>query len=178
MRQRTHDNPSRALIRRSTAILAAVSCVLALAGCGASHKSSSTTGSKEHSKAVAFASCMRANGVPSFPDPAAGGSGVNLAGTGIDPQAPAFKSAREACAKFSPGGARGVQATEAQFLSALAFAKCMRTHGFPAFPDPTRFDAPPGPILVVGSGLFFRVSSSFDPNTSAAKKAMGACGAR
>jgi hypothetical protein len=39
---------------------------------------------------IAFSKCMRANGVTNFPDPP-GGGGVNIAGTGISPQAPAFK---------------------------------------------------------------------------------------
>jgi hypothetical protein len=120
---------------------------------------------------------MRAHGVPTFPDPNQGGGGVNLAGTGINPQSPAFKSARVACAQLAPGGAAGgVKATETQFLAALKFAKCMRTHGFASFPDPTRVDAPPGPILIVGPGLFFRVRSNFDPTAPAAKAAVAACG--
>ena len=52
---------------------------------------------------------------------------------------------------------------------------CMRTHGFSDFPDPTRFDSPPGPILIVGQGLFFRVSPGFDPNTPAVHRALVAC---
>lgn len=122
---------------------------------------------------------MRVHGVPSFPDPSGGGGGINLAGTGINPQSPAFKSARTACARLAPGGvAGGVRATESQFLAALRFAECMRAHGFPGFPDPTRSDSPPGPILIVGPGLFFRVSPSFDPDTPAVKRAVAACGGR
>jgi hypothetical protein len=71
-----------------------------------------------------------------------------------------------------------VQATESQFLAALKFAKCMRTHGFSSFPDPTRFDSPPGPILIIGPGLFFRVSPTFDPNTSAVSRAVAVCEVR
>jgi len=119
---------------------------------------------------------MRGHGVPSFPDPAAGG-GFDL-GSGIDPRSPAFKSARRACAQLAPERGGGVQASESQFLAALRFAKCMRAHGFPDFPDPTRVDSPPGPILIVGQGLFFRVSPTFDPNTSAVNRAVAACGVR
>jgi hypothetical protein len=122
---------------------------------------------------------MRAHGVPSFPDPSGGGGGINLPGTGINPQSPAFKSARRACARLAPGGAPGgVRATESQFLAALRFAKCMRVNRFPSFPDPTRVDSPPGPILIIGNGLFFRVSANFDPNTPAIHRAVAACGQR
>ena len=48
--------------------------------------------------AIASAKCMRAHGVPNFPDPEFlpnGGNGVVL--NGIDTQAPAFKRAQAAC---------------------------------------------------------------------------------
>lgn len=157
--------------------LAAVGSAVALAACGSSYQSSSATGSGSSSSALALANCMRAHGVPSFPDPAAGGGGVNLAGTGINPESPAFKSARQACAKLVPAASpEGVRATENQFLAAVTFSKCMRAHGFPDFPDPTRADSPPGPILIIGPGLFFRVSPSFDPNTPAVERSVAACG--
>ena len=128
------------------------------------------------SLALEFATCMRAHGVPSFPDPSGGGGGVDLAGTGINPQSPAFKSARQACARFAPQrGPGGIEATESQFLAAVAFAKCMRAHGYSDFPDPSRSDSPPGPILIIGPGLFFRVSSSFDPNAPAVARSMAGC---
>ena len=85
--------------------LAAVSCVVALAACGSSHRPSSTTGSRTSSPAIEFADCMRAHGVPSFPDPSEGGGPTNLAGTGT----PAFKSASRACARLAPGGTGGVR---------------------------------------------------------------------
>jgi hypothetical protein len=158
-------------------ILATVSCAVAVSACGSSQTASKSTGSASHSRALQLANCMRAHGVPSFPDPPAGGGGVNLEGSGINPQSPAFQSARDACAKLAPGGGPGrVLATESQFLAALRFARCMRSHGFPEFPDPTRSDSPPGPILIVGPGLFYRVSVSFDPNAPIAKRAFAACG--
>jgi hypothetical protein len=154
--------------------LAAVGCALAVAACGSSQKSSSSTDAS-HSQELEFANCMRSHGVPSFPDPSTGGGGVNLAGTGISPQSPAFRSARLACAHLAPRGAGGIRSTEGQFLAAVRFAKCMRVHGFPDFPDPTHSDSPPGPILVAANDMFFRVTTSFDPNTPAAKRAFAAC---
>lgn len=164
---------------RARNLLAVVSCVVAVAACGSSHTPSTATDALSGSRALQFADCMRAHGVPSFPDPGGGGGGIDLAGTGINPQSPAFKSARKACARLAPGGAPGgVRATENQFLTALRFAKCMRVNGFPSFPDPTRVDSPPGPILIIGNGLFFRVSPNFDPNTPVVHRAVAACGQR
>lgn len=168
----------RGLVRRNLWIsLAALNCAVALAACGSSHKPSGKTGSETHSPALEFATCMRAHGVPSFPDPTAGGGGFDL-DPGINPQSPAFTAARRACAQLAPGGAGGAQATASQFLAALKFARCMRVNGFPSFPDPTRVDAPPGPILIIGNGLFFHVSASYDPDTPAVHRAVAACGQR
>jgi hypothetical protein len=49
---------------------------------------------------LAFARCMRSNGVPNFPDPRFGAAGAQkIAGgpNGIDPQAPAFRHAVASC---------------------------------------------------------------------------------
>ncbi len=52
--------------------------------------------------ALKYGECMRSNGVPNFPDPKVqsgpnGGVGVQIGGSGIDPQAPAFKAAQQKC---------------------------------------------------------------------------------
>jgi hypothetical protein len=155
--------------------LAAASCAIALAACGSSHNPSGSTAAS-HSVALELASCMRSHGVPNFPGPGGGGGGIDLAGTGINPQSPAFKSAQRACRHLAPAGAGGVVATESQFLAAVRFAKCMRVHGFPDFPDPTHSDSPPGPILVGANGMFFRLKDvSFDPNSPTAKRAFAGC---
>lgn len=173
--------PARKRTTPRPAVIAAlaIGCAAAVGACGSSGHSASSSHSSASPAGIKFADCMRAHGVPSFPDPGGGGGGFNLDGTGINPQSPAFKSARVACAQFAPArGAGGVRATESQFLAALAFAKCMRVHGFPEFPDPTRVDGPPGPILIVANGLFFRVSPSFDPTAPAVTRGMTACGQR
>jgi hypothetical protein len=153
--------------------IAAIAVGLVLAACGSSGKPSTTAARTD--LALSFARCMRAHGVPNFPDPNAGGGGFQL-GSGINPQSPAFESAHQACAPLLPQSHGGPQATESQFLSALKFAQCMRGHGFPGFPDPTRSDSGRPPILVIGPGMFYRVSPSFNPNTPAVSRAVAACG--
>jgi hypothetical protein len=57
--------------------------------------------------ALKFAACMRANGVPNYPDPTSGnGGGVSnsIAGSGVDPNSPAFKRAEKKCGSPVPGG--------------------------------------------------------------------------
>ena len=54
-------------------------------------------------RALAFAECMRENGVD-FPDPQfEEGGGVRLGGRGIDPEDPDFQKAEEACRDEMPG---------------------------------------------------------------------------
>lgn len=65
-----------------------------------------------------LAKCMRANGVPKFPDPAPNG-GIQIDGnkTGIDPNDPVFKAAEKKCAQYGPkrpDGAGGGPGTTTQ----------------------------------------------------------------
>jgi hypothetical protein len=47
---------------------------------------------------VQYSQCMRANGVPNYPDPGTS-SRMNFNGTGIDPNSPSFKRANDICGK-------------------------------------------------------------------------------
>ena len=61
---------------------------------------------KMQAQALRFSACMRAHGVPSFPDPDFSGGGVGIkirGGSGIDPNSPVFRSAQRACAHVLPG---------------------------------------------------------------------------
>jgi hypothetical protein len=57
-------------------------------------------------QALKFSACMRAHGLPNFPDPTAahGGVVVNLHGSGLSPDSPQFRAAQQACRKLLPGG--------------------------------------------------------------------------
>ncbi len=95
--------------------------------------------------AYQFSACMRNHGVSNFPDPvvksSANGSSVSI---GINPSIsgqPAFKTAQAACQHIignpgnGPDGNPAQQRVKTQAL--LAFARCLRAHGFPNFPDPS-----------------------------------------
>src|SRR5262249_12847307 len=69
---------------------------------------------------------------------------------GLDVNSPQFKSAMRACRSLDPNGGRPdpqVQAKEVE--RALAFARCMRSHGVPKFPDP-KISADGGMRRVIG----------------------------
>lgn len=123
--------------------LIASGCSSTSAGAGAA---AGSPGAPNHDKAVKFSECMRSNGVSSFPDPDASGRMTidQVAnGSGLNPDAPAFKRALAACKGLEPGGFTGPKRTAQQQQAALRFAGCVRANGVPDFPDPT----PDGPLV-------------------------------
>jgi hypothetical protein len=89
--------------------------------------------------AVRFAQCMRSNGVPNFPGPTSPKEFKQSIGASSE-GSPTFQSADTACRHLLPSGGPPSQSavhSRAQIVAALAFARCMRSHGFPNFPDPT-----------------------------------------
>jgi hypothetical protein len=86
---------------------------------------------------VAFSQCMRSHGEPKFPDPNSQGVVSSLVQLGIDPNSPQFHAAQKACASLANGPSSSGQQSQSQNVAAaLKFTSCMRSHGFPNFPDP------------------------------------------
>jgi hypothetical protein len=141
--------------RRGAPALAAAGLMLIAAGCGGNAPSSSSTNAAAaHAQgpgasAYRFAACMRSHGVHNFPDPVVhvsssnGGTSASV-GMRITPGlkgSPAFKSATTACNHILPGPSNNGQGLspaqqQARTQAMVAFAQCLRTHGFPRFPDP------------------------------------------
>jgi hypothetical protein len=130
------------------ALVGAVAVAAIAAGCGGSGPSSSSAAGRATAgpgqTAYRFSACMRSHGVANFPDPkvtsSAGSTSVAIA---INPSIsgqPAFNTAQKACQHIigSPGkGPDGNPAQQrARTEALLAFARCLRAHGFPNFPDP------------------------------------------
>jgi hypothetical protein len=156
-------------INLSAVVLASVA--LSVAGCGggsansgvarlssgrsSAASSNASTGAgagSPEAAALAFAGCMRANGLPDFPDPKVGGGFLFHTGGGADPSSPAFKRAQTKCKKFlPPGPGSGAPPSAKTLAHYLKVAQCMRRHGVPAFPDP-RTTAPSNPRAALGSG--------------------------
>ncbi len=109
-------------------VVAAITCATGIAACG----SVSVSGEAGTNAAIGiqFAQCMRANGVPNFPDgPITPASGVNL-------NSPAFESAQAACKKYLPRYAPPPPTPRSVVRQEFALARCMRANGVPKFPDP------------------------------------------
>jgi hypothetical protein len=83
-------------------------------------------------KAVKFAECMRANGVPHFPDPDSKGE----SNFGVDVSRDVWLKAVDACKALKPPGALSSKRTPKEQSASLRFAQCVRVHGVKDFPDP------------------------------------------
>jgi hypothetical protein len=115
---------------------AVAALVLLAAACGGhpSTAGSSATGAPVSSQAVAYSRCMRAHGVPDFPDPAGAAGLPKVTSRQVGVSDSRFQAAQGACARL-------LQPSQAQVpqirTGLLNFARCMRSHGIPNWPDPT-----------------------------------------
>jgi hypothetical protein len=127
--------------------------------------SSSASGSHDPR---AFSACMRSHGVPNFPDPDSSGR-IRIPST-IDDRLPTVQAAYHSCRNLAPSeDSLTGQGDVMQQDQLLAFAKCMRSHGVPAFPDPQ----------VVNDHIRLRVTAGqIDPNSPLVIAAEAACRSR
>lgn len=132
--------------RVRSAVIAAASCSLLLAACGSG--SSATVGAsgqdsghptpaQARRETLAFTACMRAHGVAGLANPAPSDLKAELAPS--TPHSPEFQAALPTCSHLLPFGEPHETAsqTQARKAAAMAFARCIRNHGFPSFPDPS-----------------------------------------
>jgi hypothetical protein len=216
MRNRTHPTQLTSVSRARVFVLATLVGGILLAGCGGSSGSrtaaastaasgsartaaSSTTTSGATSSGsstpgaggsgpLAFARCMRADGVPNFPDPHSGrGPIFNTAG--IDPSSPAFRTAQARCQKLMGGAVGGPFGPGARthpsaqtLAKLLRIARCMRQHGVPQFPDP-QTSVPSNPSAVGATeitdfdGVILVFPATINLQAPAYRHALTACGA-
>lgn len=159
-----------------------VACAALLPACGASrsigyHNPHYPYGAPN--VPASLSKCMRANGVSGFPDPREGpngggvgfpgGLGVSSDGTlivmGQRLAGPAFKHAEQVCKEYLPPGSPPPQITAERQRQELAFARCMRTHGVPNFPDPSG-----------SGGIGQRTAAAIDTQSPAYRQAAMVCG--
>jgi hypothetical protein len=181
--------------RGAAAVLVALVASVTIAACGGSSSSDSSAASATNAD-LKLASCMRAHGVPDFPDPGsdnAGNSGTT-GNTGSGQQAPPGKldvnghvlaessqvidAAYTTCQKYEEA-LEGPRISAAQLVKlkagALAYAECVRAHGVPDFPDPTVETGPGGR----GAGItppYGSGASAVAHDTPALRAAIKTCG--
>jgi hypothetical protein len=129
------------------AALAIATAVLLAAACGSAAPTASTAASGPSPKtmiaaAFQYSRCMRAHGLPNFPDPhVSTGNGHQSIGVAVTPaqtSSPEFKAAQTACRGIMPmpSPTQVAQQQHAEEQGKLSFAECVRHHGITNFPDP------------------------------------------
>jgi CubicO group peptidase (beta-lactamase class C family) len=158
--------------REITAMAAAmVAVAVALAGCGNPAKPISAQPSATRTSGAAataslpleYARCMRAHGVPAFPNPVNGHIALTPQ-SGIDPNSPAVEAAAAACAKYGPatgaagagGSAAGARGTTAQWRALAASLKTEASDG--QFSGAVLVDHDGDLVLDAGYGLADRAA--------------------
>jgi hypothetical protein len=83
---------------------------------------------------------MRSHGIPNFPDPGSNGQISKRAIIQLGASGSRFQTAQRACQALWPYQAPTQAQQRQELADDLKFAQCMRSHGLPAFPDPTTSD--------------------------------------
>jgi hypothetical protein len=138
-----------------------------VAGQGAASSPSASPSGDLRDAQLAYAQCMRDHGISEFPDPEPGGgiAVVGEPGGELDPNNPRFQAADEACQSLLPPPAAGEE--EQSRAEGLRYARCMREHGFPDFPDPNAEG---------GIDLDLDQNPALDPSNPRFQEANEACG--
>lgn len=174
----------RRSVRVSAALPAAVAAIALLAaGCGGGSgtpDASSSPGPFSVQKMDSFAACMRSHGVQNFyfsarssnPSPGSNGAVLSFGGfqvTGVNPQSAQFQSAMKSCRHVLGIRPPSQAVQHKQFDQALKQAACMRSHGYPGWPDPS--EGPNGQgIMIAGP------PAGVDTNSPQFLKAAKVCG--
>ena len=151
-----NDTPLAAATRTVAAVVATAALALLAAACGGSPSSagsgSSNAGGSAHtpsptSRVLAFSRCVRAHGVPNYPDPGSNGQIAKETAQQVGVSNSRLQAALEACQHLLPntGNIDDNPAALSQWWSQmLRFTRCMHSHGVPNWPGPSPY--PPDPV--------------------------------
>ena len=165
---------------RTMAAVIAAAVLALLAACGGSPSSAGSGGSPNAAasarsqsassqKLLAFSRCMRSHGVPNFPDPNSSGVLPKSQVAQLSAGNSQFPAAHRACEHLLPNGGQPSLAQMQQAWNDMRnFARCMRSHGVPNWPDPARTSQQ-------DQRPFFYVPNSIDPNAPQIVTRMRTC---
>jgi hypothetical protein len=161
--------------RRAAGLAALALTALLAAACGGSPSAAArpSPGPGNVQQLDVFAACMRGHGVLNFylsNSAAASNSSTTLSimghyVTGVNPQTSQFSAAMKACKHLLPGGGPH-QMTQQQINNLVKFAACMRSHGYPDYPDP---------VVQNGGVMEQPLPSNIDTNSAQFQKAQQTC---
>jgi hypothetical protein len=178
--------------RAAAAIITAAALALLAAACSSRSPtghggSPNAEGSANSPSAVGYSQCMRSHGVPDFPDPPSSGEVPKASTQQLGVSSSQLQAAQTACRDLYPnkGGSAGLltkdslgqceetgdcpqSLVQAAMTALRTYARCMRSHGVPNWPDPTiDSEGRPGVNLLHVQG--------FDPNSSQTSNIMQEC---
>jgi len=148
-------------VRTAVVIIAMASLALPAVAFGASQSTNTQ-------KALAYSRCMRAHGVPRFPDPNSSGSIPKISAQQLGVSSTVFQAAQNDCRYLIPNGGSGPSQTQVrQIMSGmLKFAQCMRSRGVPNWPDP---------VIDAGGNPEFYLDGKVNQNSPQIKSKIRAC---
>ncbi len=143
-------------IARTMAAVITAAALALLAACSGSPSSadsgsppaggSATSASTASQKALAFSRCVRAHGVPNYPDPGSNGQIAKETTQQLGVSNSQIQAALNACEHLLPntGNVDDNPAALQRWWSQMQrFAQCMHSHGVPNWPGPTPYPQDP-----------------------------------
>jgi hypothetical protein len=145
------DTPIRRAGRYAALLVA---LALPAAACGGSSSPGAAVGgspgNSASASAVAYSACMRSHGVPNYPDPGSGGNLPKGTAQAFGVSSSQYQAAERPCRHLLPNRTFIASLThcletgdcphavvQQALTEGLNFARCMRNHGVPNWPDPT-----------------------------------------
>jgi hypothetical protein len=127
-----------------TALLAAAVSACDSGAPDPSASSAAPVGSQQQISALAreYSQCMRNHGIANFPDPTISDGNVSYGGddpsikTAMGGHPEAITACKSIQDRISQTGGKNWRPTAADMQKLLQFAKCVREHGVPEWPDP------------------------------------------
>lgn len=144
--------------------------------------------------AIAYSVCMRAHGVPNYPDPDSKGNLRPAGPQQLGVSTSRYQAAEQACQQVLPSGGSLQQQTQQCLLAGdcpqslvqqlliieRKYAQCLRSHGIPNWPDPTISPKGGRPVFdLSGAGLnpfsqaYSRDSSQFGASDRQCRRLVG-----
>jgi len=162
--------------RSAATVIATAALVLLAAACDGSPPATrsgaaANTARSSNSQLLAYSQCMRSHGVPNYPDPSSEGEVPKGSAQVFGVSSSRYQAAQAACAHLLSATVGSIQQCEAtgdcpmavvqQALTVMRkYARCIRSHGVPNWPDPA-VDSEGRPFFDVSSvGITYQYTHS------------------
>jgi hypothetical protein len=115
--------------------------------------------------------------VPNFPDPASSGQVPKADTQQLGVSGSQLQAARQACQNLLPNALPNGTPQPAQARQALTLSRCMRSHGYPRFPDPSPSPpSSPGHLWIAFDEYFVLEGTGIDNHSPAFLNTVSGCG--